>query len=249
MYRPWVSFFLGLLAVALVLGWAGWANAQDTLTNWTGGNGNWTDPTWDNGSPTNGYDAFIGNGVTVTLDSSGNTCNSLFLGVSSNNAPGSGYVVMSGGDLASNGNINNAIIVGEAGSGTFTLNNGTITVADGVQIQVGSWGGTGTFTQNGGTINNTDAATGINGDAAVYIGGYGTGTYRLAGGTLNSPWTNIGYGGQNLSTGGLQATAGTGYFIQTGGVHNAAALTVGGGWQQRRQRHLYAVRQRPIERR
>jgi hypothetical protein len=47
---------------------------------------------------------------------------------------------------------------------------------------------------------------------------------------LNSPWTNIGYGGQNLSTGGLQATAGTGYFIQTGGVHNAAALTVGGGW-------------------
>ena len=80
--------------------------------------------------------------------------------------------------------------------GSFTLNDGTITTADGNQLEVGAWGGTGNFYQNGGTINNLDTSGGgINGDEAYYIGAYGIGTYHLAAGTLNSPWTNIGYGG------------------------------------------------------
>jgi len=213
---------LVLLAVALT-GRAAWG--ADILTTWTGANGNWTDPTWDNGNPANGYQAFINNGGTVTLNTPGNSIGRFYLGCASDyTTAGSGSMVMNGGDLTMYGN---AQYVGYKGSGTFTLNSGTLTAMDGCEIEVGAWGGTGTAYQYGGTINNEDAAGGgFSGDAAFYIGPYGNGTYNLVGGTLNSPWTVVGYGGNP----GWGAGPGTGTFVQSGAVHNAPALTVGGGW-------------------
>jgi hypothetical protein len=107
----------------------------DILTSWTGGNGNWTDPTWNNGSPANGYRAFINNGGTITLNTAGNSIGRLYLGCASDySTPGSGYLVMNGGDLTMYGA---AQYVGYKGSGAFTLNSGTITASDGCQLQVG----------------------------------------------------------------------------------------------------------------
>ena len=143
----------------------------DTLTNWTGGNGNWTDPTWDNGNPVNGYRAFINNGGTVTINTAGAACSRFYLGIASDYATaGSGYMVMNGRHPRHVWR-RRICRLRCRHTGGFTLNSGTITAADGCQLEVGSWGGTGTFTQNGGTINNMDAAGGgINGDEAFILG-------------------------------------------------------------------------------
>ena len=66
MCRLRVFFVFGFLAVAFTIG--GTATGADILTNWTGGNGNWTDATWDNGNPAAGYRAFVSNGGTVTVN-------------------------------------------------------------------------------------------------------------------------------------------------------------------------------------
>jgi hypothetical protein len=216
-----------LAVVTIVIGMSPGMVGAAILTNWTGTTGNWADATWDNGNPATGYRAFISNGGTVTINTTGNFVDRFYLGAASDYATvGSGnLVVNSGGALVCQGG---AEYVGYKGTASFMLNSGgSVTFNDGSQFQLGAYGGTGVGYQYGGTVNNLDAAGGgVNGDGAFYIGPYGVGTYNLAAGTFNSPWTNVGYGGDP----GWGAGPGLGFFVQTGGVHNAPAVTVGGGW-------------------
>jgi hypothetical protein len=133
------------------------------------------------------------------------------------------------------------------GVGTLVLNSGTVRTLTGQNFRLGCFGGTGTVTQNGGVFGSDDFTMHMNqqvflsnGSTEYYVGQEGgTGTYNLTGGTLNSPWTSLGYGGQGSWAGPGQwrnapLTNGVsdawGYFNQSGGVHNTALLTVGGGW-------------------
>jgi hypothetical protein len=218
-------------------------------THWTGASGDWFSPAnWSDGVPTPisvyGADVYssgwipgetitISNGGTAVINGPGAQCDWLCLG---SVAGQSGSIVMNSGDLTMFGA---ADFVGTGpggnvmgGTGTFTLNSGTINTADGCQLEVGSnrGGCTGYFYQNGGLVQCLDpnwATAGVNADEACYIGAYGTGTYTLAAGTFNSAWTNIGYGG---NPGWAGPAPGIGYFVQTGGIHAAALVTVGGGW-------------------
>ncbi len=88
-----------------------------------------------------------------------------------------------------------------AGSGTFNLDNGTVT-SNG-ELWVGAWGtGTGTFNQAGGTVNS---------NAYFVVGRSGTGTYNVTGGTVNGA-TNAGFiviGSFGGSNGTMNVSAGT----------------------------------------
>jgi uncharacterized protein with beta-barrel porin domain len=123
--------------------------------------------------------------------------------------------------------------VGGYDTGSFTQRNGSHTVAGGLYVGIDPWGdvGSGTFTLNGGTLVADNEYIGGNSGSApftqtggshrvtgsLYLGyetegaGAGTGTYTLGGGTLAV--TAAEYVGHS----------GSGSFTQTGGTH-----TVGG---------------------
>jgi len=117
-------------------------------------------------------------------------------------------------------------------TGTYTLNDGTLTVG-GIMIVGAASTNANVFTQNGGTVNITGSASGSTLYASVsphavpatnlgtlYIGGEsvtdnGTGTYALTGGTLNASTIEVGF-------------SGTGTVNHSGGSVNAGYIDLGG---------------------
>jgi hypothetical protein len=116
------------------------------------------------------------------------------------------------------------------GNGSYTLTDGTLTVASSNGWygweNIGN-GATGTFTQEGGT-NNANGLT-VGGVAMLYdengsfIGSSaGIGTYNLDGGTLTVTASNDWDGWEHIGNGG------TGTFTQNGGTNTASGLNIGG---------------------
>lgn len=126
---------------------------------------------------------------------------------------GLGFFNMDGGSLSVTG----ASFVGGGGlvggTGTFTLNDGTLTTGALVVAQVNA---TGTFNQSGGSVT-------VNGFLTVGEGAGSSGTYNLSGGTLTSGNTII--GAALLA----EPSNGVGVFNQIGGSFETGFLNVGGG--------------------
>jgi hypothetical protein len=216
-----------------------YAVGTTTRTFWKGGtSGNWTSGNWDNGTPATGVtSAVVLGGATVTINSDV-TSNTVMLG---GGMGGSGNIVMTGGSLTQAAGSHLEIGYGgelytggvTTGSGSFTINAGTINLGDGGEFQVGAFGGVGTFTINGGLVSWPNAMTATanwdNSNDSCYIGAYATGTVNLHAGTLNSQAMEIGVG-PNPNWGWTGDATSVGYFNQDGGTHNTQYLDIGGGY-------------------
>jgi hypothetical protein len=168
---------------------------------------------------------------TFTQTAGTNTTGSMIVGT---NYGASGTYTLGGGNLAVSGDMivgergvgsfsqtNGAVsasnlFVGrwdngtnQAGTGTYNLSSGFLTVTN--QTAVGGWSGNGTFNQTGGTHTTGSLILGewSNGTVAQ-----STGLYKLSDGTLNAGTEYI-------------SIAGPGSFKQTGGTNTAIYLDVG----------------------
>jgi T5SS/PEP-CTERM-associated repeat protein len=168
-------------------------------------NGNWSTGT----VPTSGDNADINNGGTANVhagDSIGVT--RLRLGVS---AGQSGSLVMDGGTFEmTNGTTagDDIVAIGDLGSGTFTMNGGTLESLSGGDFHIGKTG-TGVMNMNGGTVNLLETlrvARGVNGPS--------TGTFNLLGGVFNTGTGVVVARGDGGSTPtGTFVIGGTGKFV------------------------------------
>ncbi len=160
------------------------------------------------------------NGGTVNLTSSGTTCTYLFVGVdSAGGTAGVGSLVVNSGSLSVRG----WFCVGRtSGSGTVTMNGGTITktagegdliVGSGNPFNTSTAAGTGTWIQNGGSLHC---------ETRIVLGqAGGAGTLRLNGGTLRVLAVGGGAGAGNAYfNGGVLQAAGTDVNILSG-LNNA----------------------------
>jgi hypothetical protein len=109
------------------------------------------------------------------------------------------------------------LIVGQAGTGTFTQTGGSLTVGVGGQLYVGLTG-SGTYIQNGGQVNlvSSESTTdylkiGVNG---------GTGSYLLLGGSATLTVDGMTILGTTSNDSG-----GSGTFVQSGGTHSIRRTT------------------------
>jgi len=206
------------IVVGILLCAASTAMGQDHI--WIGTTGNWgTGSNWSSGEPFEWRDAFIDNGGTAQITSTGEKCYNLYLGTASGE---SGYVSMSSGSLTST----ESILVGNRGTAVFTQNNGTVTTGGfNYALSLGNFdGGNGTYNLNGGTLS---TAGGM-----LQVGRYGTGTFHHTAGNNYPNSMMIGHqngssGSYHLSgTGNIDAseiyvgTYGPGQFTQNGGTNS-----------------------------
>lgn len=192
-------WFVGLLAAAL----AAFANtnvqAQDTVS---ANSGDWSDPlNWNNGVPTNNW-AAINNGHTINVtpgatsgltDVGGTSAGNLTVAAGTDlnvsafrvgQAGGAvGNVTQTGGTVSANGTFGGAflqgdILLGDAGTGTWTISDGTLTAQD--EFLIGFINtGQGTLNVEGGTVNAARVLT-------VGVLGNGTGNLNVSGGIVNA---------------------------------------------------------------
>lgn len=189
-------------AVALMVLGSTHVQAQDTNAV---NSGDWSDPlNWDNGVPgdttwtaiNNGYtldvtpgavagllDVGGGDGQTGNLNAGpGTDLNAVAFRVGQ--AGGAvGSVTQTGGTVTANGTfggdfLQGDIIIGDAGSGTWTITDGTLTAQD--EFLIGFINaGEGTLNVEGGTVNAARVLT-------VGVLGDGKGTLNVSGGTVNA---------------------------------------------------------------
>lgn len=145
-------------------------------TTWNyAGSGSWFDSTkWSSGVPDSTKDAFINNGGTAEVNSTGAQACNLTLGYA---AAESGKVSVAGGSLA----VTNEVEVGAYGKGTLTITNGETVSAGLLTIAAlqGTSDSVGTVTVDGGTftINTRADVAGDNGTT----GGIGLMTVKNGG--------------------------------------------------------------------
>ncbi|MEN6449539.1 MAG: autotransporter-associated beta strand repeat-containing protein [Thermoguttaceae bacterium] len=215
MFRRVAVTFISLVPVVLLAATAGAAG-----TYWTrpaGKSGDWSDASyWSNGVPSSAARAFVTNGGTVDITQAGASCDYLTLDNLST-------VQMSSGTLFSN-----RPAIGGTGPATFNQTGGTFTMGAGYYLSVAShssapanyklsgngvisaWyefvgmDGTGEFGQSGGA----NTVTGV-----LFVGYRSSGTYSLSSGYLNTCITEVGAGGDALSSG---------TFTQSGGTHSVS---------------------------
>lgn len=167
--------------------------------------GDWSIGTnWDNGEPDAAKTAFVGGGLTATIDQAGETAGLLVVGHNETVSPGDGAMSQTGGDLT----LTHDLILGQTGrSGAYRMTGGTATVGGAVldagtsTLQVDE----GTMTVAGGLsvdslrvgladADGAQATLTVNG-GAVQIGAAGTGTLdvglRTDGFPANAP-TSVG---------------------------------------------------------
>ena len=172
---------------------------------------------WGGTLPAPNDTAYIVNGGTANVATSGDACYNLFLG----SGAGSGTVNMTAGSLFVANNLND----GYSGTGSFTQSGGTNSSSI---VTLGYYNGSsGSYTLKG---------NGLLSATIEYVGVGGPGNFSQSGGT-NAASSLYLYGPNaiyNLSSNGLlNATAevmglsGTGIFTQSGGTNSAGSLTLG----------------------
>ena len=146
----------------------------------------------------------------------------------------------------------NAFVLGQYGSGTYVLTDGTLNVTGQYIATIGSFA-TGVFSQNGGNVNISNALTlgGGSGGNGVYnlsdgnlkvigsetIGSKGAGSFKQSGGSHTANNLSLGFNSQGsgtyeLSDGVLtvnnnEVIGSSSVFTQSGGSHNVNNLVVG----------------------
>jgi hypothetical protein len=133
-----------------------------------------------------------------------------------------GDFVMDGGSLTINAsqNTSGGVVAGSfrvgdfGGTGTFTQNDGTVTIATNGSLNIGNQGGTGTYTLNDGTLT---LGGGLNVIGRSQSGkAASNGTLNIAGGTLNIQDGSSLINGNNFTGAGVNY--GTSTINQTGGI-------------------------------
>ncbi len=199
---------LGFVTCALLLAVTAAGFSADKT--FTGASGDWsTAGSWNpSGSPQVFDSAFVNNAGTVTVSTTGQVCNTLWLANGSLSVTtgalnandllagvsGTGSVTHSGGTVA----LNSSLSLGTAATftGQYALSNAS--VLQSVDEYVGDFG-IGSFTQSG-TASNTLSGWMYMGKSAG-----SSGTYTMNAGTLSAVNNLIGYGG----TGAMTQAAGT----------------------------------------
>ena len=195
-----------LLAIMPLLGRT--ADVRANNDTYTGPTGNWSDGTkWSlNAPPMPGDSALLSptsGSVSVNLDISATNLSQLTLSA----AAGSFVTLLQSANLLA---VNAGVVkVGDSGTGTYALSNGTLALATSDEYVGGV--AKGTFNQSGGT-HTISAGT-------LTIGGAANGTYLMSGGALSLTNNTIEFIGDS--------NAGT--FTQTGGIHTnvGGSLLVG----------------------
>lgn len=189
----------GLLAALGIVVGSTYVEAQDTVS---ANSGDWSDPlNWNNGVPTNNWAAInsghtldVTPGAVVGLLDVGGTGNgnlTIATGADLNavafrvgQAGGVvGSVTQTGGTVSANGALGGNflegdILIGDAGKGTWTITDGTLTAQD--EFLIGFINASeGTLNVEGGTVNATRILT-------VGVIGNGKGTLNVSGGTVNA---------------------------------------------------------------
>ena len=223
-----ICFAVAVLLVAV-------ASQAQGDSSWSVSSGTWsTAANWNGGLPTSSVNAYISNGGTATIMSSGAVCENLYLG--SPNSASSGTILMLGGSLSAT----DSEFVGNLGTGTFIQSGGTNYLSNssdssGEGLCLGySSSSNGVYNLSGlGMISATDVGE--------YVGYSGTGTFTQSGG-INSISNENDFDNVGLFTRlqlGFQRQlqpqrlgmlfcrrleyvgySGTGTFIQSGGTNN-----------------------------
>jgi fibronectin-binding autotransporter adhesin len=183
---------------------------------WDVSSGNWSDPTcWGGKEPTSSDDAYIRKGGIATINETGEICNSLFLGTTTQ----TGTVQQrSGGGLT----VSNSSYVGYYGTGTFTQYSGKTTISSSLYLgwapaSIGSY-----------YLNSLlGAVTATN----EYVGYSGTGTFALVGGT-NTITNNldIGYASGSNGTYNVQDMGQLYASYENVGISGTGTITQTAGW-------------------
>lgn len=177
---------------------------QAQTYNWTGTNGAYgTAGNWSpSGPPTAGSNVFINNGGTANYTSGDTNPRSVNLG---STAGSSGTLAMTGGKIFADQGNDGGVRIGEAGTGTVTVNNASLRTGDG-SIFVGGQNGTGT-----GTLTLSGATGDLQSTDDFVLGRTGTGTFNMQGGFATADYTVIG----KFGTGTWNQSGGA--FVQTSG--------------------------------
>lgn len=221
----------GILAILFFVMVIAPYSAQAASVQWTGSNGDglWSMAgNWNPGVPGAGDDALIQTGDAVALDADGQV---LTLSLDNGSSLGQSSSTLLIGDQTKG--TYGALSLGNntsTSTGTYTLNNGFLTVS--MEEYIGN-NGSGLFFQDGGTHTLTGAMY-----VGLQNGSYGE--YNMAGGSLSASdhitlGTNEGSTGVfNLSNNGVVTAAyvhvgrsGAGTFTQTGGSLTTGALKLG----------------------
>jgi hypothetical protein len=207
-----------------------------SASNWaTAGN-------WNGGVPNSGSFAYINNGGTALITTSGATCYWLYLG---QNAGQKGSVNLSGsGQLATQF----VEYVGYSGTGSFTQSGGTHSVSDTLYVGVVA-SGSGAYNLTSGLLTAHFEEVG-NSPTAM-------GSFTQSGGTNSvSLHINLGdysgsYGAYSLSGSGLLMTvgeavglSGTGSFTQAGGTNSVNYLLLGQQVEEQRECDVLSLTRR-----
>jgi hypothetical protein len=177
----------------------------------------------------------IGDAGTGVFNNSGGTHNVTGDLVLGNQATGNGTYNLSGSGVLNATNANARIIVGAAGTGTFNQTGGSAT-AYGLSVGNNS-GGSGSYTLDSGSL----TVTGTTGFGGSIVGASGTGVFTQNGGTHNTTFMVVGnnsggngtynLNGGNLTVAGavtVQAAGSTGAMNVAGGDLSAANVTNNG---------------------
>lgn len=193
-------------------------------------NGTGTVTVESNGSHTLAGALTVGSAGTGTYNLNGGTLtNSASNVIVGNSSGGNGTFNMTGGTLSTTAS---NVIVGNAGAGTFNMSGGTLTTGTYLQIANAATGN-GAFKQSSGAVQINRSSATAQGLFLGFTAG-ATGLYEISGGSLNVANTNLGVlNGANVAGGG-----GFGTFRIIG---NAATITVGKNYDQRKDAKLDVV--------
>jgi fibronectin-binding autotransporter adhesin len=212
-----------------------------TAVSWPGGSGNWSDAAaWNNeGFTPMGYqDVTLGSGAggTVTYDETSASVNSLAVGTGT----GSGYTlsfnpatalsVATTVSVASGGEVDVAAVGASLASAGNLSNDGTLTVANGGSLIVGSLLGQANLTNSPAGAVNVDAGTSTGGSSVAVLGNLSNeGVVDIGNGNLTAPTEVDVIGLQNdgaLELSGGSATA-TADLNVAGAATNSLSVSVG----------------------
>ena len=231
----------------LLLGIALAATSQAADYSWQAGPGDWSIASnWGGALPAYGNNAYIVNGGTTSVTSSGPICGNLTLGTTA----GAGALQLLNGSIGANG----SDYVGSSGAGTFIQSGGTnycYSLSLGTNL-----GGSGEYDLVGGQLSADSDEIGGYGNGAfvqtggtnspqsdVYVGSQGSGSYSLGGSgvftssdVLQIAFYHGGSGTFSLSgsarlsaRGELIGVNGPGVFTQSGGTNTCQSINFGFG--------------------